>query len=365
MDNQMRHDNNRIKIRFGISQKLSILILAITVFPLLIIGVSNYIHNMNILRFDSENLLSQTASGMAGQVNEWIDKNVRAIILVSKQPSIQSMNKDSQDKIIKSFQEEFPWTYLVFTVDKTGKNISRTDNGALQDYSERGYFKEVMSGKPFAFETLIGKTSKKPALVMAVPIKSGEEIIGVLGAAMNIDTLSNTIATWKNGNTGFAFMVDGSNKVISHPKSEYNLEQKNLSDDPVVKAARSGEFSKPVYFKNEIGQNAIAVCVKVSNDWVLSVRQDESEIFSSIKKFQVFAGIILLLSALISMLLALMVGRSITKPILFLADAANKMSLGEMDVRIDFNTKDEIGILAESISRLQTSLRIAMKRLKK
>jgi len=365
MEKQIHQVNDRSKIKFGISQKLSILILAITVFPLLIIGVSNYIHNMNILRLDSENLLSQTATGMAGQVNEWIDKNVRALILVSRQPSIQGLDTESQEKIIKSFQQEFPWAYLVFTVDKSGKNISRTDNGILQDYSDRGYFKEIMSGKPFAFETLIGKTSKKPALVMAVPIKKGDEIIGALAAAMNIDTLSNTIVTWKNGNTGFAFMVDGSNKVISHPKPEYNLAQKNLSDDPALKAARSGNFSKPVYFRNETGHKSIAVCVKVSNDWLLSVRQDESEIFSSIRNFQIFAVAILLLSTLISMFMAVMLGKSITRPVLLLVDAANRMSLGDLDVEIKVNAKDEIGILAEAISRLQTSLMIAIKRLKK
>lgn len=365
MDGQINQDMGSTGIKFGISQKLSILILIVSVFPLLILGIFNYIHNMNVLRADAENLLSQTASGMAGQVNEWIDKNTRSLIMVSKQPGIQSMEKNSQDKIIKSFQEEFPWVYLVFTVDKSGHNISRTDNGEAQNYSDRGYFKEVMSGKAFAFETLIGKTSKKPALVMAVPIKSGDEIIGVLGAAMNIDTLSNTVATWKNGRTGFAFMVDGENKVISHPKPEYNLEQKNLSDDPLIKAARSGSFSKPVYFKNETGQSVLALCVKVSNDWVLSVRQDESEIFASIRQFQILAIAILLLSTLISVILAVIVGKSITKPVLFLADAANKMSLGEMDLKIDIDTKDEIGVLAESISRLQTSLVIALKRLKK
>lgn len=365
MSNLITQDKDSARIRFGISQKLSVLILAITVLPMLITGISYYNHNMKILKMNSESLLSQTATGMAGQINEWIDKNSRALKLVSMQPAMQSMNKESQEKIIKSFQEEFPWTYLVFTVDKSGKNISRTDNGDLQNYSERGYFKEVMSGKPFAFETLIGKTSKKPALVMAVPIKNGEEIIGVLGAAMNIDTLSSTIATWKNGSTGYAFMVDGADKVISHPKSEYNLEQKKLSDDPVVKAARSGSFSKPIFFKNETGQDAVAVSVKVSNDWVLSVRQDESEIFASIRQFQMFAVAILLVSMLISVILAVMVGKSITRPVLFLADAANKMSLGDMDVKIDVKTKDEIGVLAESISRLQTSLVIAIKRLKK
>lgn len=47
----------------------------------------------------------------------------------------------------------------------------------------------MMSGKAFSYE-LLSARPQKPALVMAVSIKRGEEIIGVLGAAMNIDTLS-------------------------------------------------------------------------------------------------------------------------------------------------------------------------------
>lgn len=359
------NDDKKSGIKFGISQKLSILILSITVIPLLLLGISNYVNNVKTLRADSEKLLTQTASGMAGQANEWIDKNLRSLILVSKQNGIVSMKKEEQEKILKSFQNEFPWTYLVFTADRNGINIARTDGGNLQGYSERGYFKEVMAGKPFSFETLIGKTSKKPALVMAVPIKNGEEIIGVIGAAMNIDTLSSTIATWKNGETGFAFMVDGANKVVSHPKPEFNLEQKNLSDDPLVKSARTDKFGVPIYFRNEAGNSSIGVSVKVSSDWVLSVRQDESEIFSGIMKFQILSLLILLVSTLIAIFMALVAGRSITRPVLQLSDAANRMSLGEMDVKIEIDSKDEIGELAASITRLQASLRIAMKRLMK
>lgn len=358
-------ETKKNKIQLGISQKLSILIITITFFPLLILGVSNYLHNHRTLKADSEKLLIQTATGMAGQANEWIDKNLRALVFLSKQHGVMSMKKEEQEYALKSFQEEFPWTYLVFSVDRNGMSLSRTDNGAPQNYADRGYFKEILAGKQFSFETLIGKTSKKPALVMAVPIKNGEETIGILAAAMNIDKLSSTIATWKNGETGFAFMVDGSNKVVSHPKSEFNLEQKNLGNDPLVKSARAGNLGSPVYFMNEAGKNALGVSVKVSNDWVLSVRQDESEIFSEIRRFQILAIAILLIATFLSMLMAIMAGRSITKPVLQLSDAANRMSLGEMDVRIEVNSTDEIGELASSISRLQASLKIAMQRLRK
>ena len=150
-----KNDDKKSGIKFGISQKLSVLILSITVIPLLLLGISNYVNNVKTLRADSEKLLTQTASGMAGQANEWIDKNLRALILVSKQNGIVSMKKEEQEKILKSFQNEFPWTYLVFTADRNGINIARTDGGNLQGYSERGYFKEVMAGKPFHEKDII------------------------------------------------------------------------------------------------------------------------------------------------------------------------------------------------------------------
>jgi len=57
--------------------------------------------------------------------------------------------------------------------------------------------------------------------------------------------------------------------------------------------------------------------------------------------------------------------RAIRRPILEMSDAATRMSLGDFDVQININSKDEIGMLAKSIIRMQTSLAYAMKRLDK
>ena len=57
--------------------------------------------------------------------------------------------------------------------------------------------------------------------------------------------------------------------------------------------------------------------------------------------------------------------RAIVSPIMKLTDTAERMSLGEPDVKIDITSKDEIGSLALAIGRMQTSLRLAMNRLRK
>jgi len=62
--------------------------------------------------------------------------------------------------------------------------------------------------------------------------------------------------------------------------------------------------------------------------------------------------------------LALIISRSITRPIAHLAKVADRMSLGELDVDIDVDGNNEVGQLAESLRRMQTSLRSAIDRLR-
>ncbi len=56
--------------------------------------------------------------------------------------------------------------------------------------------------------------------------------------------------------------------------------------------------------------------------------------------------------------------KSITKPILHLADVADRISVGDLDAEVDVKTSDEIMILAGAISRMQKSLKSAIVRLR-
>jgi methyl-accepting chemotaxis protein len=69
-------------------------------------------------------------------------------------------------------------------------------------------------------------------------------------------------------------------------------------------------------------------------------------------------------SAILAAGVGIYVGRTISNPLLQLARVADRMSLGDLDAKIELGRKDEIGLLGESLSRMQASLRAAMERLR-
>ena len=72
------------------------------------------------------------------------------------------------------------------------------------------------------------------------------------------------------------------------------------------------------------------------------------------------AGVILFIG------LSIMVyGYRLTSNIQMLTDAADRISVGELDVVIDIRSRDEIGSLAEAVTRMQDSLRFSIERLRK
>jgi HAMP domain-containing protein len=57
--------------------------------------------------------------------------------------------------------------------------------------------------------------------------------------------------------------------------------------------------------------------------------------------------------------------RSVIHPIRYLSEVADKISMGELDTQIQIKQKGEVGALAESIERMQTSVKAAIERLQK
>lgn len=72
---------------------------------------------------------------------------------------------------------------------------------------------------------------------------------------------------------------------------------------------------------------------------------------------------ILALTGVIVILLSLVVARTITRPVLYLASVAEEISKGKLGTKIEIQRNDEIGVLIDSIKRMQRSLGLAIKKL--
>jgi len=347
----------------GLGIKLPVIMLALSLIPLIIISLVTYSRNNSEIQQNTDAFFTEIATGLGNQVNEWLEKNILAMKTMAQVPGMNSMDPARQEPIFASMKDQFPWMYLIFTLDTRGMNIARNDGQALKDYSDRSYYREIILGRDLSWETVIGKTSLKPALVLGVPIKAEGKLVGVFAAAMTLEDISKIVSPWKRGRTGFAFLMDEKSKVVAHPSNEYVSVQKNLNDHPLVKAYRQANEPVTTLFTDENGQQYGHIR-SISHGWMLAIQQTEKEVFLNLRQWQVFALILLIITLVLVALFAWFAARSIVKPLRTLTAASEQMSLGDLNTRFDVSARDEIGLLAEAIQRMQTSLRMAIDRLR-
>jgi methyl-accepting chemotaxis protein len=353
------------KAFFSLFAKIIIVMLLVSLIPMAIFWGVTYKENSVRISNDIQLLMSMTAQGLGKEVDSWIGNNIQVLKSAAELPSVISMDRQNQEPALQKIHKKHPYIYLTFTVGPDGSNVARSDDAPLKYYGDRQYYKDIIDGKKLSWQTLIGKTSKKPALVLAVPIMSEDKLVGVMAAAMTIDEISKHIARWKKGETGFAFLVDDKDKVVAHQVKQYAIKQKKLSSHPLVASLRKGGWTtKTFVFKDENRRNYIGHIRGINYGWALAIQQEEQEVFSGLKRIQKFAVTLLILTIALVFLIAWISARAVVTPIKKLTEVAERMSLGDLNMKINIPSKDEIGLLAQAIKRMQTSLRLAMERLR-
>lgn len=76
--------------------------------------------------------------------------------------------------------------------------------------------------------------------------------------------------------------------------------------------------------------------------------------------FGILGGTLLLIGLIVALY-----GQRLTGKIKSLTDLAERISVGEMDAKIHIDSKDEIGDLAQAVSRMQDSIRLSIERLRR
>jgi signal transduction histidine kinase len=96
-----------------------------------------------------------------------------------------------------------------------------------------------------------------------------------------------------------------------------------------------------------------------------SINKLQSEVDNKVEKTVLLSlGIGLVILIVMITINLWVANRTMVRPILELSESARQMSLGKMDEEIKVNSSDEIGELADAISRMQKSLKVVFKKLR-
>lgn len=308
--------------------------------------------------------LKSSADSLASKVDSWYDMNLLILQQNSFTPSLQSMDAARQDPVLKTITESYKWVYLAFSILPNGQNVGRSDGKPTQYYGDREYFQKAIGGQMVGQEVVIGKTSGKPALILAIPLYGADNSKkGVLAFAMTLEDLSKSVTDVSIGQSGNAILLDDKNRVVAKNR-ELLSDLEDLSAHPAVLAVGKGE-TDPIVFM-EKGKQILAWSKATRHGWKLILQQDYNEAFAFMSQTRQRAILLLALTLGFTIMVAFLLSAGLAGPIRRLTVAADTMSRGELDVEMQETRRhDEIGDLARAIERMGISLQMAIKRMRK
>lgn len=191
--------------------------------------------------------------------------------------------------------------------------------------------------------------------------------------------------------------LQNSSKVVAKRLSVYLVEAFWSLDDEILKESLKSEMmdnniyainiidrsGKAIYlgYKRDQNWNLIENNTKIEGDYTKSdesmVRDSNKigsvEVYLSSKFVKeqfnqsmsklVITAILLLIA--VSLAAYFVLNRMIVAPISRLTDIANQISIGNLDLEIPIESKDEIGVLADAFARMKVSMAFAIKQLRK
>ncbi len=351
-------------MRLNVRAKLLIPILGIVVIGITAIQWVSYVKSRQILEDEifegirrnaitSAIRLDDWISNRTADVKNWSRNNIYLETLLGSDTAKKNANQILSYKI-----QDYPYYDSVDLVNDKGIVVASSNPKNIGvDVHDRAYFHSAMEGKTVVSDLLITKTSKRPAIVIAVPVKNeGITYLGILIGVMKLDFLDEKIvAPIKIGKSGYAAVMAKDGLLIAHP--DKNLEmKKNIKDTDYgkyVMAHKNGRYK--YYFPEQQQWKGMSFNQAEKTGWTVIITAPLSELMEGIRKVRNNSAIGAVVLIGITILVICFVVGKMTAIIGLAARYQKEMAKGDVSRDIAkryLKMTDEFGEMAQSFQQM-------------
>jgi signal transduction histidine kinase len=363
-----------------IRTKLIIIFLIISIVPLTIFGTLNYLNTEQALTKETLNKLETLATLQEKNIQNLVDQNLEKLNLVSSRLQLKveldkynnnnNRNKTQSQQFItriinpvksesKSFEE-------IYILSPMGQIVASTNNASIgRDHSTDEFF--IKGSKQNDVTIFFKDPQGNLRVYLTGPlILNGNKLAGVVSIISNLDTLLSQIQTYEGlGQTGEFNLVkrdDNGDALLINPlrfDPAAALTLRVDKDDvqrPTIQALLKNEktLTNIVDYR---GVPVLAVTRYIEGvDWGLVAKIDKAEAFAALdnlRNLTILTGVIV---AALVVVASLFLGQSMSLPIRKLRDAAQNIARGNFGTKIEVNSSNEIGQLANQFENMKQSI---------
>jgi class 3 adenylate cyclase len=249
-----------------------------------------------------------------------------------------------------------------------GKILFSLGSNTNEDFFGNSFFQRGLQEPFIEFEpTESGKKMIVVSPVFADDRKKGDESIGVIISRMRTASIDNVLLSTNGlGKTGEVYIVNKQFLMLSESRFFENaVFQQKVDTFGVQKCFNDGQDNRGFYLDYRgVLIYGSSYCAK-DLGIVLLAEIDKAEVEEPINILQnriLLTGIIITIGMGI---VAFAISKSISKPLIKLKNAANKISDGNFDVRTNIKTRDEIGELSNAFDSMAQKLQESLIEIKK
>ncbi|SFI94953.1 methyl-accepting chemotaxis sensory transducer with Cache sensor [Terrisporobacter glycolicus] len=364
----------------SIKTKILVMIGGVAILAMIISGGISIKNTLNMVDDSQETISTLTTDKLGVEINEYFTRYKTMAIQMAGNTSVRQVLTEATRENYKdksSFKDTYK--YLGFVAEKdeqisTAYVCSAKDTLAFDgtswvsdknfDLKSKKYWfsneEDIKNGYIITdpFEDVI---SGNMIVSFAAPVYSldGKEIVGVAALDIQLDTLSNKIASTETnyGKDAYTMLVSRSGQVLASKDNDKLL--KNVSqigfDETMLKEVENP--SKKVIEYTENGQTRYGI-VNATRDaglkTIFSISEDRYN--ALVKKEKKDMTLVYGLAIIILLVVIYFVTKSIVSPIQKLMEVTEDLAEGNLDAEIDIDNNDETGKLAESMKKLVTRL---------
>jgi len=277
-------------------------------------------------------------------------RSVARILASTEQ--VRSMDFDRINGLLPTVVKENSMISQMYVMDDRGNQFYKTSFlDTLGDRSDREYFQKAIKGEVFFSDVIVSRSTKKPITVLAVPIYDGKNIIGVLGASIELEALSETIGKRKIGETGYAYVVDREGRIIAHPETAYVEEMLDISYLEPVQKVLKGESGVGSY-EFDGTRKLVSYIAVMKQGWGVLVQVSEEEAYEELTRVAELFTITFILGTVLSVIGLVILSGYFMKPIKAIANQVEGLTPDDYHIVFKKQRDDEFGIIQRSLKSM-------------
>ncbi len=355
----------------SIRMKINLCLILTVLIALVASGSSSIGLNYNNTMSTVQQMMSQTAVLAAGRVQQELEVYKNVVMEVGCIPQLSDPTVPVEEK--QTIIDE-----RVSMHDFQRGNIVGTDGISIfdgNDYSDREYVRQAMEGNVFVSEPLISKVTGELSIMVAAPLYSegdfGKSIVGVVYFVPHETFLNDIVSAIQIGENSRAYMINKSGSTIADITLDtitvQNVEEEAQGDASLQELAaihaemREGKNGFGSYTNGEVKMFAAYAPVQDTDGWSIAVTAPQINYLASTRDAMVINIIVILVSILLSVIVALALSINIGNPMKACVKRMKLLVEGDLDTPMPkVSNKDETGMLVRSTESLVEGLRIVI-----